>query len=168
MHKVYIGIGTNLGDRLAHIKQSLKLIGMQSKIHQISSVYETPPLGFDAHTNFLNIVIEIETKMNPEQLLSSNQQIEKNLGRIYYNDGKYHSRVIDLDILLFEDMEFKNDFLQIPHPHIQQRNFVLLPLLEIAPEISVPGKANTQFKDFLNETMQIGIEKIENSILTPY
>ncbi|MCB0477074.1 MAG: 2-amino-4-hydroxy-6-hydroxymethyldihydropteridine diphosphokinase [Crocinitomicaceae bacterium] len=168
MQTIYIGIGTNLGDRLRNLEKALELIKEYASVEKISSIYETPPFGFEASTNFYNIVIQVQSHLCPESLLQANQQTELALGRIYHNDGKYHSRVIDLDILLFEDLVFEKENLKIPHPHISKRNFVLLPLLEIAPEISVPGNNNLMYREFLDSSMHASINKVENRALIPY
>lgn len=167
MSTVYIGIGTNLGDRHKNLKSAVELLKGYINIEKISSIYETPPMGFEADTSFYNIVLSGNTELQPHQLLRKNQEIEREMGRVYYQDGQYHSRIIDLDILLYDDKFHSDAELKLPHPHIFERNFVLLPLLEIAPQIKVPGNPNKSYSDYLKKEMQNAIKKIENRVLTP-
>ncbi len=167
MYRAYIGIGTNLGDKRANLQKALEGISAYSDIRTISSIYETDAFGFESDSSFYNIVIEIHTSHSPLELLQLNQGIEKSMGRVYFNDGQYHSRIIDLDILLYENEILQTEILQIPHPYIQERNFVLMPLLEIAPNIGHPEDKKILFKNYLSESMQSTIKKIENSVLIP-
>lgn len=138
MNKVFLGIGTNLGDRQANLKEAVNNLGENiGAIIRCSSVYETEPWGFETEEQFLNMVIEAETKLNPSGLLGAILMTEAKLGRT--RSGKqYSSRLIDIDILLFNDLIMNEEALQIPHPHLHNRKFVLVPLCEIAPEVVHP------------------------------
>ncbi len=138
MKTVYLGIGTNLGDREENLRQAITLIEEHiGIIIRVSSVYETEPWGFKSETNFLNIVVMAETKLSPSGLLGRILMIEAMMGRL--REGKaYMPRVIDIDILFFGSRIFENKVLTIPHPKIQDRKFVLIPLSEIAGELVHP------------------------------
>lgn len=138
MKTVFLGIGTNLGEREENLRKAITLIGEHiGIIIRISSVYETEPWGFKSETTFLNIVVMAETKLTPSGLLGRILMIEAMMGRL--REGKvYKSRVIDIDILFFGNRIFENKVLTIPHPKIQDRRFVLVPLSEIAGDLEHP------------------------------
>ncbi len=131
MVKTYISIGSNIGDRLSFLKECLNEIRKNNKIEitKISSVYETSPVGFLNQNNFLNIVVEIETSLNPFQLLEYNQGIEKKLKRV--KEIHWGPRTIDIDIITYGDETINNPILTVPHKEALNRAFVLLPLAEI-------------------------------------
>ncbi len=138
MKKIFLGIGTNLGDRGENLKEALSGIEEHvGKITRSSSVYETEPWGFDSGNKFLNIVVEVETALNPSGLLGRALMIESLLGRLREGPG-YQSRTIDIDILFYEDRIINTKALTIPHPRISQRRFVLVPLSEIAGDMVHP------------------------------
>jgi 2-amino-4-hydroxy-6-hydroxymethyldihydropteridine diphosphokinase len=138
-HRVHIGIGSNLGDRRANtaeaIDQVSKLPG--TRVVRASSLYESEPLG-DAKTWFVNSVIEIETDLAAEALLKKLQGIEEAMGRKRVKGKRWGSRIIDLDILLFDQDVIDKRTLRIPHPGLHKRRFVLLPLAELAPQAIHP------------------------------
>lgn len=137
--RIYIGLGSNLGDRLANIESAIQLMkdsGFQ--IISISSVYVSPPWGFEAKTDFYNAVIEIQTNREVFELLGDLKKIEVRLGRKPKSADGYESRLIDLDIIDFHGKVLQTDTIQIPHPRMDQRLFVLVPLSEIAPEWTHP------------------------------
>jgi 2-amino-4-hydroxy-6-hydroxymethyldihydropteridine diphosphokinase len=138
MKKVFLGIGTNLGERGTNIKEAVTAIGKNiGTVLKCSSLYETEPWGFKSENQFLNIVLEVETELTPSGVLGAILMIEAFLGRS--RDGKqYSSRVIDIDILLYEDMIIDEVSLKVPHPHLHKRKFVLVPLNEIAPDLIHP------------------------------
>jgi 2-amino-4-hydroxy-6-hydroxymethyldihydropteridine diphosphokinase len=143
MKRVYIGLGTNLGDRKKNLDDA---IGRISEVIGIiisrSSVYETEPWGFKSDDLFLNMVICLDTNLKPSGLLGRLLMVESLLGRL--RDGKqYSSRIIDLDILLYEEQCIDSVTLKVPHPRMHERKFVLVPLCEIAPEILHPGLGKT-------------------------
>lgn len=134
----YIELGGNKGDRLnllIRAKKTLQDIGC--KLIQESSIYETPPWGFEADQNFYNQIVKIETFYNALELIQKLQNIEKELGRVR-GAKRYESRTIDLDILFFNREILNNETLIIPHPRLHLRNFVLIPMNEIAPDLIHP------------------------------
>lgn len=138
MHSTYLLIGGNLGNRPLMLSQALKLI--RERIGRIvlrSSVYETEPWGFEDSRQFLNQAIKVETPLSPAALLSAILQIELVLGRIRHGD-QYASRVIDIDILFYDDLIISLKHLTVPHPLMHTRRFVLVPLAEIAPNLLHP------------------------------
>jgi 2-amino-4-hydroxy-6-hydroxymethyldihydropteridine diphosphokinase len=140
---VFLGLGTNLGDREAYLNKALELVS--KSIGQISSrseIYETEPWGFKSENSFLNMVIRIHTKLKPADLIKKIHIIEDQLGRIR-DSRKYASRTIDIDILLYSNQVINKANLKIPHPLIQDRRFVLVPLCEIAPDIIHPVLSKT-------------------------
>jgi 2-amino-4-hydroxy-6-hydroxymethyldihydropteridine diphosphokinase len=138
MSKVFLGIGTNLGNRKANLRQATKMIGEHiGNVLNSSPVYETAPWGFEAEDDFLNMVVLAETNHSPAELLKKIVSIESMLGRDKSQD-RYSSRVIDIDILLYDDLVINENGLKIPHPLIHERKFVLVPLNDIGPDILHP------------------------------
>ena len=134
MAKGFIGVGSNLGDRINNIQNALKLLKREKiRILKQSVFIETKPVGGPKQGKFLNGVLEIETKLEPIKLLKTLKAIEKELGRS--KTVKNGPRIIDLDILLYEDKSINSYRLTIPHPRMFQRSFVLEPLREIAPKL---------------------------------
>jgi|WetSurMetagenome_2_1015567.scaffolds.fasta_scaffold00005_119 2-amino-4-hydroxy-6-hydroxymethyldihydropteridine diphosphokinase len=138
MEKVYLGLGTNLGDREANLKTAVKKIAAEAgNVFILSSMYETEPWGFSSKDKFLNMVAGVETDLRPSGLLGRVLMIEAVMGRL--RDGKeYSSRIIDIDILMYGEAKMKTKSLVIPHPLFHQRKFVLVPFCEIAPAIVHP------------------------------
>lgn len=129
----YIGIGSNLGNREANCLTAIKLIRDRGlTINKQSSMHETTPWGVEEQPGFINMAIEIETSLEPEKLLESLKCIEAEIGR--QDSYRWGPRVIDLDILLYADIIINSPMLQIPHPLMHQRDFVLRPMSEIAPD----------------------------------
>ena len=153
-HTVYIALGTTLGDRTANLRAAIA--SMPPDVHVIteSHVYETPPWGYENQPAFLNMVIKAETSLEPESLLTYLKQLEVQLGR--EQNFRWGPRLIDLDILFYDDVILESPPLVIPHPRLHERGFVLVPLLEIAPDIVHPV-FHSQVKDFLSESSQQGI-----------
>ena len=138
MNKVYLGLGTNLGDRKRNLREAIEQIGEHiGKVLNSSSVYETAPWGFDAENDFLNMAAEVETGLSPTDLLKKIFEIESKLGRERTQD-RYSSRIIDIDILFYDDLIVDQKGLKIPHRLIHERRFVLVPLCEIAPDLIHP------------------------------
>lgn len=135
MTTCYIGLGSNLGDRLKNIEQAIAKISQLkgARVEKISSIIETEPVGGPAQGRFLNAVIGIQTDLSAQELLRSLQNIERDLGRKRL--VKNGPRTIDLDILTFGGQKINDINLTVPHPKIKQRDFVLLPLREIAQDI---------------------------------
>ncbi len=138
MSKVFLGIGTNLGDRELNLEKAVEKIGEHiGRILQSSSVYETPPWGFDAENDFLNMVVSVETSLTPSEIIKKIVAIESMLGR-ERDQNRYSSRVIDIDILLYDDLVITEKGLKIPHRLMHERRFVLVPLCELAPDLIHP------------------------------
>ena len=138
-HRVYIGIGSNLGDRRANTLEAIDRVSKLNgtRVVRASSLYESEPLG-DAKTWFVNSVIEIETDFLPDDLLKKLKAIEKAMGRKPVKGKRWGSRVIDLDILLSDQDVVEKRSLKVPHPEMHRRRFVLLPLAELAPHVVHP------------------------------
>ncbi len=137
MHKrVYLSLGSNLGDRAAHLKTALDRLGTLGKVMAVSSFYETEPVEFAAQPWFLNCAVELDTEKMPKQLLAAILDIEKEMGRRRVQ--KKGPRTLDIDILLFGNSVIKTQGLTIPHPAMHERRFALEPLAEIAPEARHP------------------------------
>ena len=135
LNTVYIGVGTNLGDKLNNIRMAYQMI--QSSVGDItrkSFIYKTPPWGFESKEDFNNSVIEVKTKLDSIQLLDELQSIEKALGKKQAYQIGYASRLIDLDIIDFNGEIIDNKRLSIPHSHLSDRNFVLFPLFDVCPK----------------------------------
>lgn len=134
MNNVYLSLGTNIGNREENLKKAVKLLGKQQSIaiEAISSIYETAPVGYVDQPSFLNIALLVKTNVNPNTVLRICQSIENELGRV--RDIRWGPRVIDLDILLYNNDNIETDDLIVPHPRMFERAFVLVPLLEIAKQ----------------------------------
>jgi 2-amino-4-hydroxy-6-hydroxymethyldihydropteridine diphosphokinase len=138
MAAVFIGIGSNIENRKKNIEESQRFISESvGTIIERSSIYETEPVGFISETPFLNMVLQIETDFGPVQLLHALLNIEKEMGRVRSGDG-YQSRVIDLDILFYNNLVIETKDLVIPHPLLHMRMFVLEPICEIAGDYIHP------------------------------
>ncbi len=108
------------------------------KLEALSSLYETEPWGFSSPNKFLNAVICVETDKKPELCLALVKGIEREMGRVYFCEDGYEDRIIDIDILLYDDLILRTETLTIPHPRMMERDFVLQPLAEIAPDLKLP------------------------------
>lgn len=148
-HRAFIGIGSNLGDRKANYREACDRMGAlpKTRLMKASSLYESEPHG-DATTWFVNGVVEIETEFQPDQLLKQLQAIEATMGRKRVKGKKWGSRIIDLDILFFDKEVIQKRTLKVPHPELQNRKFVLVPLSELAPQLMHP-KLNLSVSELL-------------------
>ena len=141
VHSVYLALGSNLGDRPANLQRALAGLPPAVWVLAQSSVYVTAPWGFADQPAFLNQVVQAQTSMLPLDLLGYLKELEKNLGRqAGFRNGP---RLIDLDILLYEDWIFNSATLVIPHPRLHERSFVLVPFAELAPELRHPVLGKT-------------------------
>ncbi len=139
MNRLYLSIGSNLGDRELYIQQSFRLIEKNiGKIVLQSSLYETIPWGFDSSLLFLNCAVVVETNLTPFKSLLITQAIEKEIGRKEKTHHSYTDRVIDIDIIMYDDLILQTKELTIPHPLFHLREFVLQPLVEIVPDVIHP------------------------------
>lgn len=134
MKKVFLSLGSNIGDRQKNLAKAVRYINIEvGHLIDISGVYESEPWGFEAEHKFYNMVIEVLTNLDPELLLIQCLKIEEHLGRKRSGNSNYESRLIDIDVLFYESEIISDDSLTVPHPHLHNRKFILEPLCEIAP-----------------------------------
>lgn len=152
MTTAWIGIGSNVGDRVAFCRRAVTELETAPGIavEAASSVYETTPVGGPPQRSFMNLVVRIETNLSPRALLETCQKIERDLGR-EESDIRWGPRVVDLDVLLFGDEKVSEPDLEIPHPRIRERRFVLAPLLEVEPGAADPW--GVAYSDSLPESL---------------
>lgn len=138
MKNAFISIGSNIGDRFQHLKDSIQALHSHDRISvgSVSSIYETAPVGYTDQADFLNVVISVSTELDAHELLATCQEIEHELGRV--RDVRWGPRTVDLDILLYNHDDIETESLIVPHPRMHERAFVLVPLLEIAPTVVHP------------------------------
>ena len=154
---IYVGAGTNLGDRMTNIRQAiaeLTLIGIE--VRRTASVYETKPWGFESENLFLNTVFECVSNKSAEECLKATQFVEKKMGRKKTLKEGYESRIIDLDILLFKDQQIQLPGLTIPHPYITERQFVITPMYELTGSFPF-NSLEANFEELKNK-----FENVEN------
>jgi 2-amino-4-hydroxy-6-hydroxymethyldihydropteridine diphosphokinase len=133
----YLGLGANLGDRLACLQRAVDLLKAAGlRVVASSRVWETAPVGGPDQPDYLNAVVRVETELAPMQLLAACQRVERALGRV--REVRWGPRTIDLDVLLFGDVTMEDPALTLPHPRMLERAFVLLPLLELDPDPMLP------------------------------
>lgn len=138
-NSAYISLGTNLGNRLDNLTRALELLQREviAKIIMVSAIYETAPVGGPDQGPFLNACAFLETALSPTKLLIEMLDIENKLGRV--RKERWGPRVIDLDLLIYDEVRMKTPLLELPHPRLSERDFVLVPLADIAPALIVPG-----------------------------
>lgn len=138
MTRAFVGIGSNLGDRLENLRRALKLLeGRGVRVLRSSRVYETDPVGGPPQPDYLNAVVEVEMGGTAQDLLRACQETERALGRV--REERWGPRLIDLDVLTFGEEEIEEPDLQVPHPRMHERAFVLIPLLELEADPALPG-----------------------------
>lgn len=134
MTVAYLSLGTNLGDRLQNLVAAVRLLSTPAtRVTRVSSVYETAPQGKTDQPTFLNMAVEVDTALEPRELLQHIQSVEQQLGRVRVE--RWGPRIIDVDIVLYGDICLQEEDLILPHPRMQERAFVLLPLLELNPQL---------------------------------
>ena len=148
-HICFLSIGSNLGDRFLNIHNSISILSSSFDILETSSFYQTEAWGYK-DDYYINCVVKMETKLNPLFLLEKLILIEKMMGRIEKDTAQYKARLIDLDILFYDDAIIDVDILKIPHPKLYDRNFVLVPLNQIAPNFKCPV-TNKNISELLGE-----------------
>lgn len=148
LHDVYLALGTNLGDKKKNIQSAIEQIQLRiGKVIALSSLYETKPVGFDSENSFLNAACRVSTKLDPLEVLEYAQVIEHEMGRKSKSVNQaYSDRIIDIDLLLFDSDVVEYPHLVIPHPHLHERDFVLTPLAEIAPDLYHPVLQKTMLE----------------------
>jgi 2-amino-4-hydroxy-6-hydroxymethyldihydropteridine diphosphokinase len=139
--RAFIGLGSNLGDREEHLRQAVRALDATPgiEVKQVSSVYETEPVGGPSQPDYLNAVVEIDTQLGPRAIFEACMTIEHALGRDRNSEEHWGPRPIDLDLLTIGDLVISDPDLEIPHPRLAERAFVLVPFSEIAPFIEIPG-----------------------------
>ena len=159
--KAVVGIGTNIGDRAENIKNAVAALSLlpDVKVLRCASIYETAPWGFTEQQSFYNTVVEVETDKSPEMLLGSCLGIEAGMGRV--REFKNGPRVIDLDLLVFENYENNSPDITVPHPLIGERDFVLVPLKELYNGMNVLGLSYiNQYENIVEKSTAKKVEKI--------
>jgi 2-amino-4-hydroxy-6-hydroxymethyldihydropteridine diphosphokinase len=154
-HQVFIALGTNLGDRPANLETALQALEPKVQIVARSPVYQTPPWGYQDQPDFLNQVVEGRTDLSPQELLVFLKQVESSMGRVKtVQDGP---RIIDLDILFYDNRVLETPNLTIPHPRMEGRGFVLVPLADLAPDLLHPV-FGLSVREMLSEADRSGIQ----------
>lgn len=133
MHNLYLSLGSNLGDRRQYIQQAIDMIDdLVGAVYRVSNMLETEPWGFETEHRFLNCCLLVHTMLSPRRCLEATKEIERQLGRTQKSEGGvYHDRTIDIDMLMYDDLTLDEPDLVLPHPHMQERDFVMIPLSEI-------------------------------------
>lgn len=152
MNKVFLSLGANLGNKAKNLSSAIELILNEiGTVEKVSGVYNSEPWGFEAEHCFYNMIVEVHTELNPQDLLRSCQNVEKTIGRIKTHDTfGYTSRVIDIDIVFYEDQIINEEHLIIPHYLMHERFFVLKPMNELAPNFVHP-KLKKSIAELLKE-----------------
>jgi 2-amino-4-hydroxy-6-hydroxymethyldihydropteridine diphosphokinase len=153
-HTVYLGLGTNQGDRLANLQAARAALAPSVRLLQASPIYETEPWGFLDQPAFLNQALKTETGLPPVDLLAYLKDLEAQLGR--RPNFRYGPRLIDIDILLYDNLVLSLPGLEIPHPRLAQRAFVLAPLADLAPDLCYPGNEHS-LQELLEQTGCAGV-----------
>ena len=138
---VYLGLGANLGDRRANLKAAIAALAQVAEIQACSRVYETAPMHIVDQPTFLNMAVRASTLLPPHALLAQAKDMEKRLGRV--NGLRYGPRLIDLDILLYDDLVMSDEILEIPHPRLTERRFALAPLADVGESVLHPVENRT-------------------------
>jgi 2-amino-4-hydroxy-6-hydroxymethyldihydropteridine diphosphokinase len=159
-HIVYLGLGTNQGDRLANLQAARLALAPSVRLLQASPVYETEPWGFLDQPAFLNQALKAETGLPPLDLLAYLKELELHLGR--QPNFRYGPRLIDIDILLYDDLALSLPGLEIPHPRLAERSFVLVPLVDLAPDLRYPGNGHT-LEELLDRAGRLGVRLFDSA-----
>jgi len=156
MNEVYLGLGSNVGDRLLNLNKAIELLSEKIQILKKSKIYISKAVGYTDQPDFYNMVLYGKTDLSPEELFNFIKDVEKNVGRVY----RFHwgPREIDIDILFYNDLVYKSDKLNIPHPRLHERDFVLLPLIELNPKLFHPvlNKRVSDLKELMGNSV-IGV-----------
>ena len=161
MNQVYLGLGTNMGDRIGNLEQVLQWIATDiGVIQEKSSIFETAAWGVEDQASYYNQVIGLKTTLEPEALLDACQTIEAKMGRV--RDKRWGARVIDVDILFFNNAVIQTPRLMVPHIQMQHRNFVLIPMAEIAKQWEHPVLKKTIQELLLDCVDELPVARLEN------
>jgi 2-amino-4-hydroxy-6-hydroxymethyldihydropteridine diphosphokinase len=156
MPRAFVGLGANLGDPAAQLAAALEAIGRvpNTRMVKTSSLYRTAPIGYATQPDFVNAVAQIETELAPADLLRALQAIEADAGRARTFPNA--PRTLDLDLLLYDGLTIRERGLEVPHPRMHERAFVLAPLAEIAPDIEIPGqgRASALLAGIINQRIE--------------
>ena len=156
----YLALGSNVGERLEQMRFALKLLGAEGvAIVAASPVYQNRAIGMGDADPFLNAVVEVQTELGPEALLDVCLAVENKLGRV--RTGGWSPRTIDIDVLIFGQTDIDTERLQLPHPRIAERDFVLRPLVDIAPELQLLGQPT---KTLLDKLALVELERVAGSL----
>ncbi len=156
----YLALGSNVGERLEQMRSALKLLGAEGVVIVTASpVYQNRAIGMGDADPFLNAVVEVQTELGPEALLDVCLAVENKLGRV--RTGGWSPRTIDIDVLIFGQTDIDTERLQLPHPRIAERDFVLRPLADIAPELQLLGQPT---KTLLDKLALVELERVAGSL----
>lgn len=158
-HTIFIALGTNLGDRFANLRSALAALSPHLKRVQPSRIFETPPWGYTDQPAFLNMAAQAQTTLGPQELLSTLKQAEARIGR--EPSFRYGPRLIDVDILFYDDLVLDSPPLTIPHPRLHERGFVLVPLMDLAPDFVHPVFKKT-IRDLISTVDTANITPVSN------
>lgn len=162
MKRVYLGLGSNQGDRLGYLKAAVRGLDGEDGVTVVdtSSIYRSEPVGLTDQPEFLNAAVVVETGLEPLELLKLAQEIERLNGR--RRGRRWGPRTLDIDILLIDGLEVEEPGLTVPHPGLTERRFALEPLLEVAPEAALPD--GTSLREVLENVLSGGVERLEVSL----
>lgn len=165
----YLGFGSNLGDRLAAIMEGIDVLdGTEGvRVRRVATILETEPVGVEGHEAYLNTVVEIETGLPPRELLDACLTVERSMGRERTDGGPVEPRRLDIDLLLIVGEVVEEPGLRVPHPRMHERAFVLVPMVELAPELVHPGIGITMKAALVAETDMNGSLEGRCAILKP-
>ncbi len=157
-HRAFVALGSNLADPAAQVRRAFDALGAlrESRLAAHSSLYRTAPVGYADQPDFINAVALVETRLPPRALLEALLDIEHAFGRV--REFRNAPRILDLDLLIYDDLIHHEHGLTVPHPRMHERAFVLAPLVEIAPDCIIPGRGLA--RDWLARCLDQGVQRI--------